>query len=551
MKRAVLLLLLLIPAAIAEDIIISNSASWQNVYSAGLYSALQGKDFKFLVSAKHTEILINELPKPPLKITVIESDRVPYVKRYANRLATAGYTTDTILIPEDTGNLDLAKRLTNIRNYIVVSPTYGYDAISATPYAVKTKAYVLFASPKNIQEISEFFDSVTPNSITLFGDIDPAVTQALSKYNPRVIDKGNRFANNIAIAEELRENTKTDQAILTNGEFLENDVFYSGTLGQPLIFIGQDRIPKAAETYVKASPYKVFVVLGNNLFGSAQLVKQTTEKSVIIKFAKGTTDAGGYKNVQGLDTFPTPQLELLLTLDSIYYNADQQKVEMTLRNEKPARTYAEHSIIVQEETTPIVTLGDETGTTFSAHETKIISHTQDLSEHTTKNLTAQIIIPYGESQDSIEKAITATLPLPIVYEKDICELEIKNAAYNEETQRFKITLETDKPCYARVTLTNLMINDTPTNIQGETTYIEKTETIEIKQRMDAVDKADNPQITVNARFGNQQNILIKETNKAFKFRTEGNTPIIIGAAAIILLIIIITLALWKRKSKQH
>jgi hypothetical protein len=553
MKKALLLILLLIPIAIAQDVIVSNTASWQNVYSAGLYSALQGKDFKFLVSAKHTEILINELPRPPLQVTVIESDRVPYVRRYANRLTTAGYTTDTLQISEEAGNLDIAKNLTNINNYIIVSPTFGYDAISATPYAVKTRAYVLFASAENINQITEFLDSKTPSSVTLFGDVDPEVIQVLSKYNPRIIDEGNRFSNNIAIAEEMRKLTNSEQAILTNGEFLENDVFFAGTTGQPLVFIGQDRIPKASETYVKTAPYKVFVVLGNNLFGSAQLVKESTGKPVIIKFAKGTTDAGGYKNVQGLDIFTTPQLELLLALDSIYYNADQKRVDMTLRNEKAARTYTQNSIIVQDENTPLVTLGDETGATLSGFEIRTISHFEDLSEHTTKNLTAQIVIPYGESDDSIEKAITATLPLPVVFEKDICSVEIKKAAYDDETQRFKITLETDKPCYSRITLNNLMVNDTPTNIQSETTYIEKTTIVEIKQRMDVVDRADNPEITVTARFGNQQNILIREITKTFPFRLEGSisTPIMIGSAAIVLLAIIIILALWKRKRRSH
>jgi hypothetical protein len=98
-----------------------------------------------------------------------------------------------------------------------------------------------------------------------------------------------------------------------------------------------------------------------------------------------------------------------------------------------------------------------------------------------------------------------------------------------------------------------MVNDTPTNIQSETTYIEKTTIVEIKQRMDVVDRADNPEITVTARFGNQQNILIREITKTFPFRLEGSisTPIMIGSAAIVLLAIIIILALWKRKRRSH
>ena len=552
-KLLIILVLLLTPLAFAQDLYIANSANWQNIYSAGLYSALNGKDFKFLVSAKHTEILINEIPRDPIKITVIESDRVPYVKRYANRLASAGHNTDTILISEETGNLDLAKKLTQVDDYIIVNPVFGYDAISAAPLATKTNSYVLFATPDNINELTAFFDETPPANITIIGDIEETVKKELSKYNPRTIDEGNRFSNNIALAEEFREKFKSEQAILTNGEFLENDVFFAGKTNQPIIFIGKDRIPTASENYIKTSPYKVFVVLGNDLFGSAQLVKEQSGKPVLIKFAKGTTNAGGYRSVQGLDIYPTPQLELLLSLEAIFYNADKGRVDMIIRNEKTARTFATSSIIIQDQTTPIVTLGDNNAERLSGFEVRTLSYPEDLSEYTTKNLTAQLIVSYGESQDTIEKALTATVPLPIVSEQNLCDLDITRATYNEKTQRFQISVTTNKPCYTRVTLTDLTVNDTQINAQSEVTYVDGKQNVEIKQRMDSVDIADNPNLNVNARFGSEQKILIKEINKTFPFKTEMtiSIPIIIGSLAITLLATLITLALWKRKSKQQ
>jgi hypothetical protein len=551
MKRAIILIaILLLPSALAEDMYISNSASWQNVYSAGLFSALQGKEFKFLVSAKHTEVMIAELPKQPTKITVIESDKVPYSRRYANRITNSGRLADTILIPEQNGNLDLAKRLPEIKNYIIVDPTFGYDAISATPYAINTKSYVLFANKDNINEIAEFLKTVQPSSVTLFGNLDGIVTRTLSDFNPRIINQKNRFENNIAIAEELRSKTTAKQAILTNGEFIEQDIFSVGHLGQPIIFIGKDKVPKAADSYVKTSPYQVFVVLGNDLFGSAQTVRQTTGKQVLIKFAKGTT-TGGYKNVQGLDIFPTPQLILNLAIESIFYNADQQRVDMTIRNEEAAKTFAQHTLIVQNGETPIVTLGDD-GTELSGHETRTYSYPEDLSNYVEANLTAQIALSYGESEDTIEKLITATLPIPVISEKNVCNLDIKKAVYNKETQRIKITVEADKPCYVQITLPDLTINDTKTSAQSEITYLENDATIEIKQRMDKVDLADNKEININARQGSQKTILIKQTNEKLPLKIEGglNIPLMIGIAAIILLITLIILVLWKRKSKQ-
>lgn len=551
MKKSFLLILLIFATAVsAQEIYVANTASWENIYSAGIYSALQNNSFYYLVNARHAEALTSELPRG-ISVTVIESDRIPYVKKYANRLTNAGMNAQTVLIPEDDANLDLAKRLPQINSYYIVNPVFGYDAISAAPIAIQTKSYVLFATKENANEIAEFLNTKQLANINVIGDVDQEVISAISHLNPKITNEGNRFKNNIALAEQYRQLTNAQQAILTNGEFLEYDIFTAQN--QPIVFIGRDRVPEQSLDYLRTAPYKTFVVLGKDLLGSSQSVKSSTQKSVFLKFAKGTTGPNGFQNVRGLDLFPTPVFEMLLSFKTIYYNIDQQKVEMAVQNEKPARTYLEANILLQEGDTPIITLGGD-GFRIEGNTQHTFSYDQDLSSYATKNVTAQITIPYGESEDTIERVLTTTQQLIFFSEKDLCKLTIDDAEYDDTTQRFKITVKSDKECHAQATILNLTISDEPTNPQSETIRIDGKTIIDVKQRMDEVDIADNPTITISVRYGSEPNALIKEITKTMPFKRTSSISmtLIIGIAAIAaVVLLIIFIILWKRKKQRR
>ncbi len=551
MKKGFLLIFLIFATAVsAQEVYVANTASWENIYSAGIYSALLGKEFYYLVNARHAEALTAELPRGA-DVTVIESDRIPYVKKYANRLTNAGMKSQTVLVPEDDANLDLAKRLPQINSYYLVNPVFGYDAISAAPLAIQTKSYVLFATKENAKELAEFLSSKTLSGLTIVGDADQEVISAVSHLNPKITNEGNRFKNNIALAEQYRQATNAQQAILTNGEFLEYDIFTAQN--QPIVFIGRDRVPEQSLEYLRSAPYKTFVVLGKDLLGSSQSIKTSTQKPVFLKFAKGTTGPNGFQNVRGLDLFPTPVFEMLLSFKTIYYNIDQQKVEMAVQNEKPARTYLEANILLQEGDTPIITLGGD-GFRIEGNTQHTFSYAQDLSAYATKNVTAQVTIPYGESEDTIERVLTATQQLIFFSEKDLCKLSINDAEYDDTTQRFKITVKSDKECYAQATMLNLTISDEITNPQSGTVRIDGKTTIDVKQRMDEVDIADNPTITVSVRYGSEPNALIKEITKTMPFKRTSSISmtLIIGIAAIAaVVLLIIFIILWKRKKQRR
>ena len=159
MKRVVLVLLFLLLATpvLAVDRVIVNSADWHDVYSGMLYASLLGVPSNFLVSQQDGAILLYSIPTNEPNILVVSSRTQPYVVGYGPFLQGRGYDNATELVTRN-ANLDLATRLTNITKFIVIDPAYGYNAISAAPYAVKAGYYVLFANSRNIpDQVTAFF----------------------------------------------------------------------------------------------------------------------------------------------------------------------------------------------------------------------------------------------------------------------------------------------------------------------------------------------------------------------------------------------------------
>lgn len=540
MRFFLALIIILAPIALAATNV-ANTASWENVYSAGMYTALQDKQFKFVASQRQAERLAAILQEHE-NITIIESDTLPYAKRYANRLKRDNIIADTIIIPEDSGNLDLAKR-TSTKKFIIVDPTYGYDALSVIPYARHLNAYVLFAEKENIADILSFLTLREPDYLLLYGNLDAEVLNALQSYSPEIINEKSRYKNNIAINERLRAATGTRQAILTNGEFIEQDLYLAG---QPVYFIGRDNTPDVILSYLTTTPFDSFIVIGNDLLPSAERIKDTTQKPTFIKFAKGTTGSGGtYKDVEALDTYPVPQITLNLETLGLYYNTASGNIELALRNTQDVRTFLSTSLVIKGDGEALATLGDDLAS-INELETRAFTYPHTLNPASYTTLTADVFIAYGADEESFERAITATLPIQLVNQDDDCTLSIEDTTYNKQTQRFEVTLTSPMPCYARAQIINLTVDDDQTTIQSDVQAINGALRVPIKQRLDDVDIADNPFITVRAEFGTRKEVLTHSINKTFPLAIKTTTNwMLIGALAIIIILTI--LLIWKRK----
>ena len=120
---AVALLAFVSPSVFAYDHVIVNSADWRDVYSGMQYANLIGVPSNFLVSTKHSTILLYSIPTTEKSILVLSSRERPFVVGYPDILRSRGYDQPEE-IRSSTLNLDLAKKLTNITRFIVMDDAY-------------------------------------------------------------------------------------------------------------------------------------------------------------------------------------------------------------------------------------------------------------------------------------------------------------------------------------------------------------------------------------------------------------------------------------------
>ncbi len=88
---ALLLAVAFIPSAFAADHIIINSQDWRDVYSGTNYGNLVGTPNNFLVSTKHSTILLYSIPVERDEILVLTSRDQPFFVGYEDVLRSRGY----------------------------------------------------------------------------------------------------------------------------------------------------------------------------------------------------------------------------------------------------------------------------------------------------------------------------------------------------------------------------------------------------------------------------------------------------------------------------
>jgi archaellum component FlaF (FlaF/FlaG flagellin family) len=555
---ASLLLFVLLSQGIlaAPDRVIINSADWHDVYSGMLYASLSGIPSNFLVSQKHGAILLYSIPTAERSPFVVSSRSQPYVVGYASFLTAKGYDNATELVTRN-ANLDLARDLTSITKFIVIDPAYGYNAISAAPYAVQSRQYVLFADRRNIDEVLAFLQGRPPASLLVLGQVDREVKDALAPFNPETVNTGDRFSNNLVMVDRYLQLKPTKQVILSNGEFLEAGIM-SGA--DPVVYIGRTNVPDAVQQYIKKSDIEVGILIGNELIGTATTVRRQLGISVFVKFAQGArTPQGAIAQVEDLDRFPMPRYDLSLEIVSIVYNKATRSLEVTYRNPTDLALYFKSTLTINDGGTVKVT-GDNDPLFLDKRGTKTVVYTAATDGTPLllqgENLTAQVLTIYGEGPKSLENTLQATLSISQVEVKDDTAVNITDLYYDKSRQEFVATIENVGPvdAYVEPEMENLLINDEPVTVAAERAVLIKkgrSASIPIAIAMAEADFAANPQVTVRAYYGERELSLIKITEKSFPLRFGGGYGQYVPYAVVVAVILILLLFLGTKKKCKH
>ena len=560
MKKIVIIMLLLsfliVPIVSAKESIVVNSDNWMDVYSGAIYAAIQAKDFKFLISDRHSSALLPWFKKDD-HITVLESEKLPFIINYGDMLQRYGYSAETIKAGGKRLNTELAKTL-NTRSFIIIDPSYGYDAVSVAPYAILTKSWVLFTDKTNIDEISDLLSSKMAQRIIIYGHVDQEVIDTLNRFRPEILNKGSRYDNNIEIIKKYHQIKPVTQLVLSSGEILEDSIF---TSEDPVLFIGKDTVPDSTINFIKTSGIKYGVLVGNELTKQAHQLKTATGMHVFIKFAQGTTTgADFFTKVSGLDLFYLPSYTFKIELLGIRYNLATKTIDLALQNTQDLKTFLKTTIGVLAGEQRIKAVGDEGIEILEGDDRRGFRYAADLTEQIAENrgLTADIYTVYGESPNFMDQELAETAPLQVVEKEDFCEMAINKVTFDATIQRIIIEVRNlaSVDCYVDANIADLIISDEPkTAALGETVLVagRSSAELKIKQRMDLVDLEDNKIVFAKIYYGEDKSFLFKKTEGEFKLNLLGASihkemPILPLALGIILIFaIIIIYRLKKRK----
>lgn len=533
--------------------IVINSQNWEDVYSSMLYSTLTGSQGYFLTSTEHGPILLNGIPLSE-EIGIVTSDEDPFVFGYRGIVDSRGYESVEELVV-DSANLELIEEpeLENIENFIVVGNSYGYSAVAVTPYATRINAWVFLADRVNIAEIENILDGREVDRLIIYGYVEREVSNALQRFNPEVIDSGNRFEDNIEIVEMFKEEVgEVAQVSLTNGEFVESELM-TGT--HAILFTGRDNVPPQIADYIKESEITVGVLIGNELINAATNIRRSTGISVMVKFAQGARQrVAGVSAVEGLDLFYLPMPVVNLGIHSIKYNRASSKVEVTYHSTSNVPIYFKGTLTARSSDDSITT-GDLDPIFIAPNDYKTVVYPDIRLEG--NDLTAELVTLFGEIPTSLDYRLSAEVEMGIINILDKCDVEPTYIKYNIQRESFTIGVKNhgEVDCYVDIELTDLRINNRAQTIGTDGSNIipaGKKGRIEIDQRMTEEDLKDNDYIDLVAYYGEREDALVNTYKKRFELNIDRYTAV--TYLIIVLIILLILLLLWffilKRRRKE-
>lgn len=548
------LILPLIHAASPQEHIVINSGKWSDVYSGIMYSNLKGVPNNFLTSTADGKFLLKGIEKTK-SVKILTSSDEPYVFNYPSEFESAGFASADETKFSDM-NLGLIDQLQNITNFVVVGDSFGYNALAVAPYAVQKKAWVFLANPNNIYQIDSILSQRNVNSLLIYGYVDPVVRNVLSKYNPEIIDNGDRFTDNIEIVKRYLKIHSTGQTVLTNGEFIEKEIMAGS---EPVLFTGQTNVPSQISNWLKNSPITVGVLIGNNLVNAATNIRQTTGISVLVKFARNARDqTGGIAPVEGLDLFPVPTPTMSLKLHTVEYSSAQSRLYVTYKSDSNIPIYIKGTITLNNGRNT-QRVGDSDPIFIAPNVYKTISYPINISD--SQNMTAEVYTLYGETSTGLEKVLKNTTSVNKVQVIDSCSLtkeDVKSVEYNKQEKAISIYIKNPEnvDCWVSVEIQGMKIGYSTKTIGTDGSIMipsGDTGKLKINQELSDSDLQSNPYVNLVVSSGEKQDSLVNILRGSFPLQIQNFTltSYLIMGVIIIIISLLIFFFIIKKKQKEE
>ena len=534
------ILLCILPSVTALDQVIINSQDWKDIYTGILYAQLTGKDVHFVAEKTQGLQLINEvIDKNNKEILLIESEN-PVAIGYQSHLENAGFTVEKYLSrdPYQT-NLEFAQKAKeekDIRSFIILDAELGYNAVSVAPYAALNNYYVLFANAENSGQISDFVTE--EGEFSLYGHLDRRVKEELQPLSTQIIDQGDDYQDNLEIVFRFLEQQPTKQIIFTSGEVLEKSFFNKEF---PVLLIGTDNIPEPTLDFLQDSSVTTAVVVGYDLLSNAKKIKDATGIKVLLKYGQGRNS-----ELYALDVFPLPKYEANIDISSIQYNTLSKKLEVIYKNTGNVHTQVQAlSHRIMSDGNIVAEVGDEKPFLLNPDDALTIQYDADLLSYLDTEITVESTVVYGQSAASLTKLfIKKGILVETVTVEDSSKISLEKTEYNKRAKRFEIAIRNQgqKYVYADLEIVDVSIDDEKITFGSAAQAVPpgKTTIFIVEAALEEADFENNKLITVRARYGEREGILLKTLVREFelKFTESRYKPLLLLAVVIILAVML-------------
>lgn len=518
-----------------------NSENWRDVFSGIHYSNLNAHKGIFVTSENHVKLLSEGNGYGD--ILILESQKEPYV------IGMKSFFSEAEEMKSTNFNLKLAEEL-DVHNYIIVDSSYGYNAVAVVPYALKTNSWIFFVDELNIGQVEDILEEKEVKNILVYGYVDRVVRESLAEYSPRVINNNDKFKDNVEIVEEFLRLKETYQVLLTNGEFLENELMAGK---EPILFTGDENVPDVIRDYLSESQITVGVLIGNDLMNAATNIKGSTGVSVMVKFARGSRgQLQGVSAIEGLDLFPLPKPILDLDFYSVQYNKASRQLEVTYESQSNVPVYFKGTFTVSggEKQKKV---GDQESVFIAPGNYKTVKY--DLEEVFSGDLSLDAYVLFGESESSLDYALESEMPIDVVDVIDSCTFEINKIVYNKQRKQFEVSVKnpSEMDCWIEVSLEDLFVGyEQKTVSSGSAEFVESGDKANVIIEEELVDEdfEKNENVNYVAYFGQKEMFLVNVLEGTMKLNIRMFSNMVYLIVLIFLIIVALSFLFFWRKRKE-
>lgn len=539
-------LLLGINSVFAEGTqVVTNSLDWHDVYSAGVFAALNGYKYNYVIEETQGLEVIQIMDSSLNDVVLINPQTNNFISGYKTSIEDRGFNIQTEITSNDyiDNNLELAE-LSGVNSFVIVDDAYGYNAISVAAYASKTGSFVLFVNPSSVDRVIDMIDGA--DSVLLYGPMDRTVREELAPYSTDTINLGNKYLNNQEVLRRISQIEPISQIILTNGEVLEPEILDGF---KPTLLIGSTNVPESVTQFIINSGVQVGVLIGDGIHQNALTIRETTGIQVFLKFAKGINQVK-----RALDIMPVDVFNSNISVQEIRYNINTNQFEAILKNHEDNFAYARISLQIIKDGDIIATLGGEVTDFFSNQEilTKLYDYVLDDPD---ASYIIEYVILYGEEETGLEKLIRGTIPLNFVDVLDDSSVEIDKIEYNQDTKRFEITVNNlgSDDVYARAKFLEFSLGGETTNLASTQYQISPkgSSVLKIRVDMEQIDFEDNENINVELKYGATSENLIKTLRGTYTYTVKDSldilVPVAIGLGGVMVTLVVVTIIFGRRR----